>query len=1066
MNERDIFIAALQRGDSDERSAYLDEACGHDADLRQRIERLLRLHGDAGAFLEAPAELSTETCTDLREIEPEFAQLIGSHIGPYKLLQPLGEGGMGAVYVAEQEHPVKRRVALKLIKPGMDSAKVLRRFQAEQQALALMDHTNIAKVLDAGISATGHPYFVMELVKGEPITKYCDTVHLPIRDRLTLFVRVCTAIQHAHQKGVIHRDIKPSNVLVCMQDGQPVPKVIDFGVAKALQGKLAERTIYTEIGSLLGTLEYMSPEQAELSAMDIDTRADVYALGVLLYELLTGSTPLDRQRLRQVAYNEAVRIIRDEEPPKPSTRLTQAKESLISLAAQRRTEPARLTREVRGELDWIVMKCLEKDRTRRYETANGLARDVERYLRDEPVDACPPSVGYRLHKLVRRHRGPVCAAALVLIALLAGVVGTTWGLIHAQRAREAEAAQRTLAEASEQKALEEKQIAEAVRTFLQRDLLGQANPADQAEAVRQSGSGFETSENPTVKELLDRAAAELMPGKIEAKFPHQPKVQASILKTVGTAYWGIGEYGKAVEFLARSSVTYRQASGVNDPDNLETLDNLGAAYQAAGKTAEATALFEQVYDARRTTLGVDHRSTLTTLENLAGTYLAAGKTAAAVGLFEQVRDARKKTLETDHPATLETLDNLARAYLAAGRTAEAVALYEQVRNARQIKLGADHPHTLITLYGLAGAYLSAGKTAQAISLYEQLRDTCVKKLGAEHPLTLATLQNLAQAYQEAGKTAEAISLYERLRHSSAKKLGADHPLTLATLENLAGAYLLAMKTAEAVALLEQVRDARVGKFGADHPLTLVTLNNLAGAYLSAGKTAEATVLYERVRDVRVKNLGADHPHTLDTLASLAGAYRADGKTEQALPLLQQAAVGIEKRLFLHRHAEKIVRALIDCHERLNQYDQAEAWRRKWLAVLKDRSGRDSLRYAGELAALGTWLLQRKKWIAAEPVLRECLAVNEKTEPDVWTTFNTRSMLGEALRGQNKCVEAEALLVQGYEGLRRRAAGIPKEGKPRLSEALERLVQLYESQGKADEAVRLRREVDTVSSGPK
>jgi serine/threonine protein kinase len=451
MNEESIFAAALQKRTPAEREAYLDEACGTDVSLLLRVKALLQAHAAASGFLAKPA--GGLPATEDEPAEQPSDPGVGARIGPYKLLQQLGEGGMGVVYVAEQEHPVKRRVALKVIKPGMDSAQVIARFEAERQALALMDHTHIAKVLDAGtispnpksetrnpkqiqsskpkiqnkpaqevsdigasdleivsdsdirasdFRAAGRPYFVMELVKGVPITKYCDELHLPIRERLELFVPVCQAIQHAHQKGIIHRDIKPSNVLVCMQDGKPVAKVIDFGVAKALHQRLTDRTLMTEFGAMVGTLEYMSPEQAELSALDIDTRADIYCLGVLLYELLTGSTPLDRKRLRQAAFTEMLRIIKEEEPPKPSTRLTQSKESLASLAAQRRTEPARLTREVRGELDWIVMKCLEKDRTRRYETANGLARDLERYLHDEPVEACPPSTAYRLKKLLRR----------------------------------------------------------------------------------------------------------------------------------------------------------------------------------------------------------------------------------------------------------------------------------------------------------------------------------------------------------------------------------------------------------------------------------------------------------------------------------------------------------------------------------------------------------------------------------------------------------------------------------------------------------------------------------------
>ena len=450
MNERDIFSAALDIYDPAERAAYLDRACAGDATLREHIESLLRAHVAPGSFLDKPAEEVEWMGADAgRDDVRSLAESIGSVIaGKYKLLQNLGDGGMGIVDVAEQERPIKRRVAVKLIKPGMDSEQVLRRFQAEEQALALMDHINIAKVLDAGTTEMGRPYFVMELVKGVPLTKYCDELHLPIRERLELFVPVCQAIQHAHQKGIIHRDIKPSNVLVCIQEGRPVPKVIDFGVAKALHQRLTEQSMYTEIGAVIGTLEYMSPEQAELSSLDIDTRADVYCLGVMLYELLTGSTPLDNKRLKQAAYAETLRIIREVEPPKPSTRLTQSKESLAGLAAQRRTEPARLTKDVRGELDWIVMKALEKDRTRRYESASGLARDIERHLADEPVEASPPSVGYRFRKFVRRNRAVMTTIAIVTAALVLGTAVSLWQAIRATYA-EGLALNRLTAEQSE-----------------------------------------------------------------------------------------------------------------------------------------------------------------------------------------------------------------------------------------------------------------------------------------------------------------------------------------------------------------------------------------------------------------------------------------------------------------------------------------------------------------------------------------------------------------------------------------------------------------------------------------
>jgi serine/threonine protein kinase len=438
-----------------ERAAYLDRECAGAPELRRQVEALLK---DAGSFLEKPPIPAGVTTPYLAppENEAERAdsrEAPGTRIGPYKLLQRIGEGGMGTVWMAEQQEPVRRLVALKVVKAGLDSAHVIARFEAERQALALMDHPNIARVLDAGATGTGRPYFVMELVKGVPITTYCDEYRLTPRERLELFVPVCRAVQHAHQKGIIHRDLKPSNVLVAPYDGKPVVKVIDFGVAKAAGQRLTERTLFTEFGAVVGTLEYMSPEQAELNNQDIDTRSDVYSLGVLLYELLTGTTPLTRQGCKQAPFTELLRQIREEEPPRPSTRLSSSKEALALISARRQTEPAQLTKLVRGELDWIVMKALEKDRARRYESANGLARDVERYLHDEPVEACPPSAGYRLRKLARRYRGVLVVAAVFMALLVLGAAVSTWLAVRATvaegaalAARDEEAEQRRKAD--------------------------------------------------------------------------------------------------------------------------------------------------------------------------------------------------------------------------------------------------------------------------------------------------------------------------------------------------------------------------------------------------------------------------------------------------------------------------------------------------------------------------------------------------------------------------------------------------------------------------------------------
>ncbi|MBI3406961.1 MAG: tetratricopeptide repeat protein [Planctomycetes bacterium] len=477
----DLFLKALELRSSGERQQYLDEACAADKALRAEVEALLEASARAGNFLEFPAAGLPLPLGGAGPVlrgatmDEQIRERLGTVIGPYKLLQKIGEGGFGTVFMAEQTQPVKRKVALKVIKPGMDSRQVIARFEAERQALALMDHVNIARVFDGGATESGRPYFVMELVHGVPITKYCDDNQLTPRERLELFVPVCQAIQHAHQKGIIHRDIKPSNVMITLYDGKPVPKVIDFGVAKATEQKLTERTLFTQYGTMVGTLEYMSPEQAEMSALGVDTRSDIYSLGVLLYELLTGSTPLTHKRMKEAAYAEILRIIKEEEPPKPSTRLSDSGEALASISANRQTEPAKLTKLVRGELDWIVMKALEKDRSRRYETANGFAMDVQRYLADEAVQACPPSVGYRLRKFARRNKGGLAVAALVLFFLVLLGSGVGWA-VRDRSAREAEAAQ-------QQAARQGKVAGQVESIFAELDRFMKAQKWDEALAV-------------------------------------------------------------------------------------------------------------------------------------------------------------------------------------------------------------------------------------------------------------------------------------------------------------------------------------------------------------------------------------------------------------------------------------------------------------------------------------------------------------------------------------------------------------------------------------------------------
>jgi serine/threonine protein kinase/WD40 repeat protein len=514
-----IFGRALEIESLAGRAAYLDEACGADAGLRAEVEGLLATLGRAGEFLRRPAAAGITGAYEPVTEGP------GARVGPYKLLQQIGEGGMGVVYMAEQEEPVRRKIALKIIKPGMDSKQVVARFEAERQALAMMDHTNIARVFDAGTTESGRPYFVMELVHGVPITTFCDENKLTPRERLELFVPVCQALQHAHQKGIIHRDVKPSNILVTMYDDKPVPKVIDFGVAKAVEQRLTEKTLFTQYGALVGTFEYMSPEQAEMNAFGVDTRSDIYSLGVLLYELLTGSTPLERRRLREAAFNEVVRLIKEEEPQRPSVRLSTSG-TLAKVAAARKTEPAKLSRLMRGELDWIVMRCLEKDRSRRYDSATSLARDVERFLKDEPIEARPPSAWYRFRKMARRNKAALTTTGIVAAALIFGMAVSLWQAVRATRSEIDAVDQRN-------EATQKRREAETAKEQLRRTLY-----AAHLNLTQAAWEGGRTGE---VFQLLDRekAASPDLCGFEWHYWRRQCNAELRTLKLPGLSDWAV-----------------------------------------------------------------------------------------------------------------------------------------------------------------------------------------------------------------------------------------------------------------------------------------------------------------------------------------------------------------------------------------------------------------------------------------------------------------------------------------------------------------------------------------------
>ncbi len=585
-------------------------------------------------------------------IGERLPEQVGIVIGPYRLLQKLGEGGMGTVWVAEQSEPVKRRVALKLIKIGMDTTHVLRRFEAERQALALMDHQNIAKVLDAGTTPQGRPYFAMELIKGIPITKYCDQEHLTPRERLELFIPVCQAVQHAHQKGLIHRDLKPSNVLIALYDGKPVPKVIDFGVAKATSQKLTERTLYTEVGQIVGTLEYMAPEQAELNNLDIDTRADIYSLGVILYELLAGSPPFTAKQLRGAAFTEIVRMIREVEPPRPSTRLSSSEE-LPSIAANRKLEPSRLTRIVHGDLDWIVMKALEKDRARRYETANGFAMDIQRYLADEPVSAGPPGAGYRLRKLVRRNKGPVIAAAAVAIALVAGVAAVV--VVQARANRELGAKNEELAAKNTELADEQAKVQ------------ARFEMAQKAIAVFHTGVSEDMLlKNDQFKELRTKLLKEAAGFYADLEKLLAGQTDAKSRRLLAAGYFQLGELTKKIGSQPEALAVHRQAlalrrelaaaAGADVETRLDVARSLrmvGLLLDATGDKAGALAAWEEQRELSERLAAEDPSDVVRAVlarghHNIGQLLSQTGKPAEALAAYEKALAIRQELVNTNH----------------------------------------------------------------------------------------------------------------------------------------------------------------------------------------------------------------------------------------------------------------------------------------------------------------------------------------------------------------------------------------------------------------------------------
>ena len=811
---------------------------------------------DGNETSDPDATLDTSAATALAAAER--ASKVKS-IGPYQLIRKLGEGGMGQVWLAEQTAPIKRQVALKLIRVGRFDDSVLQRFYAERQSLAMMDHPAIAKVFDAGATSDGQPYFVMEHVPGQPITDYCDRRRLKIRERLELFIKVCEGAQHAHQKAVIHRDLKPANILVVEVDGKPVPRIIDFGLAKAASPQLDGETLVTQAGGWVGTPGYMSPEQADPAVMDVDTRTDVYSLGAVLYVLLTGFLPFETKKQR---FDDFLRRLREEDPLRPSSKVSADKETSKYTAEARGAEPKQLVTLLHGDLDWITMKALEKDRARRYGSPMELAADIGRYLGNEPVTARPASVGYRAKKYILRHKALVAGAAAVFLVLVAGVVTSTWQAVKARRA--------------EARTKQESAIAQAVNDFLQNDLLAQAS------AAAQSGPSAKPDPDLKVRTALDRAAE-----RIEGKFAKQPEVEAAIRNTIGQTYTDLGIYPEARKQLERALDLQRRVLGPEHPDTLKSMNNLAVVYVHEGKYAQAEALDSQTLEIRRRVLGPEHPDTLMTMNNLAIVYYDEGKYAQAEALDSQTLEIRRRVLGPEHPDTLVSMNTLITVYWNQGKYAQAEAIDGQILEIRRRVLGPEHPDTLASMNNLANAYWNQGKYAQAEALNSQTLEIRRRVSGPEHRYTLATMNNLAAVYDDEGKYAQAEALDSQTLEIRRRVLGPEHPDTLMTMNNLANVYEHEGKYAQAEALDNQTLEIKRRVMGPEHPDTLYTVSNFATLYERQGKYALAETYGAQALAGRRHALGSENPNTIGSAADLALAYVSQGKFAESEPLARE-----------------------------------------------------------------------------------------------------------------------------------------------------------------------------------
>jgi len=923
--------------DPDQLERLLSIGTGADDSAKEPEQRRQDDDSHDKSLKKPPPKKTDETENARTSISIVFEQP-GDEIGPYKLLRILGEGGMGIAYLAEQEQPIKRKVALKIIKPGMDTRRVIARFEVERQALALLGHLNIAHIYDAGTTNSGRPYFAMEYVEGLAITEHCDHHKLTIEERLKLFLQICHAVHHAHQKGIIHRDIKPSNMLVSYQDNQAIPKIIDFGVAKAISQPLTERTLFTEQGQLFGTPEYMSPEQVDMASEDIDTRSDIYSLGVLLYVLLTGVLPFDSKTLREGGLEHIRQVIRETDPKTPSTRLSSLGEEAKKVAQSRRVEVAALAKCLHKELEWIPLKAMRKERSERYRSASELADDVDNYLKGAPLIAGPPGTVYRLRKFIRRNRAMVAGIAAILAVLMAGIVVSMILAFGQARARTE---------------------AQAVSDFLRNTVLASLDP------YKVEGRQI------TVRSILDAAAKDL-----EGKFQRTPMVEAEIRHTIGFAYWSLGLYEQHELHLGRAVDICRAQLGDEHDTTLLWVKELGWGYFNRSRFEEAEKLFSEAVEGMLRVLGEEHENTPHALSSLGCVYIIQGRFNEAEELLLKASEIVRRKLDKE-PGWKGYWDlvNLIHirgwSYTVEGRYNEAELLFNEGLEISRRKLSEQNWHALLLMHYYGELYLEMGRYKQAEELLLETLARRSRCLGQEHPETLQTMSILGQLYRCQGRYEEAESLLLQTLETARASAGDEYMCTLGTIYLLAELYLaqeqydeaelllldasdilcrilgeenwLTLKVRSTLAQLYRMQDrhakaealylktleAQRRVLGDDHPYTLATVNGLALLHTQQGHFQEANDLFHEALRGRQHRLGNDHPGTLETMNDLAVLYKAQGQYDMAEPLLLEAIEGRRIKLGdTHPHTLESINNLIELYEAWNKPEKAKEWRAK------------------------------------------------------------------------------------------------------------------------------------------